>query len=92
MDSKLRSDEAARLLSNNVLLEALDELRKETVARWADCPARDTEGREWLWMFYQNTLRFEQVLKGYIGSGTIDQINKKQDTWMKNVSNIFKRK
>lgn len=91
MDSKLKSEEAARLLSNNVLLEALEDLRKETVARWSACPARDTEGREWLWMFYQSNLSFSEILKGYLATGKIEEFNKKQDGLMNRVTSIFKR-
>ena len=91
MDEKLRSDESLRLLNNDVLRLALKDLRELTVEQWAACPARDTEGREWLWMFYQNTMRFEEVLKGYLAKGKIDDFNRRQDGLMRKVSNIFKR-
>lgn len=91
MDSKLRSEEAARLLSNNVLLEALEALQKETVAKWSACPARDTEGREWLWMFYQANLSFSDILKGYLATGKIEEFNKKQEGFINKVTSIFKR-
>lgn len=91
MDSKFRSELSAQLLANPALKLALEDLRKKTVEQWAACPARDTEGREWLWMFYQNTMRFEDVLKGYLAEGKIDDFNKRQDSFIKNVTSLFKR-
>lgn len=90
MDSKFKSEEAGKLLSNSVLLEALEDLKKQTVSKWADCPARDTEGREWLWMFYHNTLRFEDVLKGYLATGRIEDFNKRKEGFIKNVFSRIK--
>lgn len=91
MDEKLKSEEAARLLSNDVLQNALKDLRDETIAQWSVCPARDTEAREWLWMFYQNTLRFETVLKGYLATGKILEFNKKQATVVDRLMSTFKK-
>lgn len=91
MDEKLKSEEAARLLSNDVLQQALKDLREETVSKWSACPARDTEGREWLWMFYQNTMRFEEVLKGYFASGKILDFNRKQASIFDKAMKVFKK-
>lgn len=91
MDEKLRAEEASRILSTDAFLSALKDLREQTIAQWSACPARDTEGREWLWMFYQNTMRFEDVLKGYLATGKIQDFNRKQTGFINKVTGIFKR-
>ena len=70
--------EAEELLSNRILKRALKDCRKEIMDMWEATPARDTDGREWLWKLHQASVRFENVLRGYIDTGKIAKANLKE--------------
>ena len=70
--------EAGELLSNRILKRALNDCRKEIMDMWEATPARDTDGREWLWKLHQASVRFENVLRGYIDTGKIAKANLKE--------------
>ena len=70
--------EAEELLSNRMLKRALNDCRKEILDMWEATPARDTDGREWLWKLHQASVRFENVLRGYIDTGKIAKANLKE--------------
>lgn len=69
-----RGDEAARVLEEKVVREALEAIRDEIISQWANTPARDTEGREWVWRHYKVVEKFEGMLRGYIESGRMAKI------------------
>ena len=70
--------EAEALLSNRMLKRALKDCREEIMSMWEQTPARDTDGREWLWKLHQASVRFENVLKGYVDTGKIAKANLKE--------------
>ena len=69
----MRGKRAEQLLNDSLMVEAFDAVRKEVISRWEAAPARDVDGREWLWMLHQATLRFEMIFKGMIDTGKIAQ-------------------
>jgi len=72
LDEKIaRGNEARAVLTNPVFIDSMDRLKKEIVEKWAACPARDTEGREWLWQHYQVALKFEETLTEVLNTGKL---------------------
>lgn len=96
MDDKVRGEYAGQILGNPVFVQACEVIKKEVIRAWADCPARDTEGKEYLWQLYRNTEKFENVFRGYIESGKLKMERDKQEqsTLQKvqdNVTKFFRR-
>ena len=67
----LRAEDAKRITEDPLFKEAMDKVKKEVLDLWGAAGARDTEGREWLWLMYQATLRFENVFKTYLETGRL---------------------
>lgn len=59
------------LLENELLNEALDAIEKEVVSQWAECPARDKEGKEALWQLMKTSQKFRRILEGYVQTGKL---------------------
>ena len=85
-----RSDEARRVLETPVVKEAIESLKAEIVAQWAATPARDEEGREWVWRHYKVAERFEAMLNGYVETGRFERIKIEQSAKDRAIS-WFKR-
>ena len=64
-----RGAAAAYIVNDPIFVEAMARLKKEVIEKWSECPARDVEGREWLWQHYQVTLKFEQLFTEIINTG-----------------------
>jgi len=79
MDDKVRGEYAGQILGNPVFASACEVMKKEVIQLWADCPARDTEGKEYLWQLYRNTVKFENVFRGYVESGKLALEREKQE-------------
>lgn len=73
-----RADQAKALLKDPLLKDAFESCKKTILKTWETTPARDAEAREWLWKMYQASMRFEEVFKGYIDSGTVAREKLKQ--------------
>ena len=86
----LRGENARRLLSDKVLQEAIAGIKKEITDQWAATPARDEEGREWIWRHYKVAERFEAMLKGYVEAGRVEAFKVEQSTMDKAIR-WFKR-
>lgn len=67
-----RGADAARVLDEKVVKEALREIKSEIIEQWEATPARDTEGREWIWRHYKVAQKFEGLLKAYIEAGKVE--------------------
>lgn len=70
-EDERRGRRAAELLGDEVLQEALNAIEAEVISKWADCPARDKEGKEALWQLYKTAQKFRGVLSGYVRSGQL---------------------
>ena len=75
-----RGGDAAVLIQNPLYVEAMSKLKKEVIEKWSECPARDVEGREWLWQHYQVTLKFEQIFQELINTGKMATVMKREQT------------
>ena len=69
-----RADDAKRVLSDPIVKQALEGIRKEIYSQWSATPARDSEGREWVWRHLKVLEKFEGILKGYIENGKIEKL------------------
>lgn len=66
-----RGQVSQSLLENELLNEALDAIEKEVVEQWAECPARDKDGKEALWQLMKTQQKFRRILEGYIQTGKL---------------------
>ena len=85
-----RGSEARALLANKMLQETLALMKHEVIEKWAACPARDVKGREWLWQFYQSTLKFEEKLVEVMNTGKLS-FQEKQMSLMEKVRSFTRR-
>lgn len=83
-----RGDEAAYITNHALFKEAMEMVKKDVIDKWSAAPARDKEGREWLWMFYQNALKFEEVFQTVINTGKMARIQQKQSA-VERVTSLF---
>ena len=66
-----RAEHAKQLMEDETLLAALAMIEAEIISEWEQCPARDVEGREFLWKYYKTSKKFRGILLGAIESGKI---------------------
>jgi len=66
-----RANRAQQLLSDKLLVEALDMIEREILDQWEACPARDTDGREAMWKYYKTAKKFRGILQGAVESGKV---------------------
>ena len=72
-----RSDEAKRVLAMPIVSETLDTMEKELHEAWMACPARDVEGREWIWRQSTAVRQFRGMLRTTMESGKFAMERKK---------------
>jgi len=89
MDAERRAEAAKQILGNPAFDEAMRVMREEVVAQWGACSAQDVKSREWLWMFYQNTLKFEGMLRGFIDTGRLAKLDRERSA-IEKVTGLFK--
>ena len=77
-DDEKRGENAQNLLNDPLLRKALDGSRATILEAWQATPIRDNEGREYLWKLHQASLRFEEILFGWIQNGEIAKANLKE--------------
>jgi hypothetical protein len=70
-DDEKRGENAQNLLKDPLLRKALDAARQVILEAWQKTPVRDNDGREYLWKLHQASLRFEEILFGYVQNGEI---------------------
>lgn len=73
-----RGEEAERLLSHPLFKECMQRMKDEIIAQWSAAPARDTDGREWLWQFHQVAHKFENTLRNLMETGKMASIKKRE--------------
>ena len=77
MNEEQRGQNAQSLLADPLLQKALNASRVAIIEEWAD--TREKEGREYLWMLHRASVKFEEILLGWIQNGEIAKANLKQD-------------
>ncbi len=76
MTPELRVNRAARaqaLLSDDLLVGALRDMRDAYVAAWTKTDARDTLGRELAWMGVKAVELFQAQLRRHVNDGKLAQ-------------------
>jgi hypothetical protein len=76
-EAERRGESAKALLDDPLLNKALKAVRTAVIEEWAD--TRQEEGREYLWRLHRASVKFEEVLLGYIQEGEIVKANLKPD-------------
>lgn len=66
-----RANNAERLFNDPMIQETLNLMEREINDAWLACPARDVDGREWLWRQAVSTRKFREILRGTMESGKI---------------------
>lgn len=69
-----RAEQARQALELPIVRETLDYMERETHEAWLACPARDTDGREWLWRQAVMTRKFRDLLRGTMEAGKLAKI------------------
>lgn len=87
IDIEDRANQAERLLTDPLLIEALELIEREIIEQWEACPVRDIEGRETVWRLYKTAKKFRDILKGAVESGKVAEFQEKN-----RFSNPFKMK
>jgi len=85
-----RGHQARAILNDPLFVESIARLKKEIIDKWAACPARDTEGREWLWQHYQVALKFEETITEVLNTGKLALKERKLST-VEKVKQVFRR-
>lgn len=70
-DEVAKAEAAKRIYEDPLFKEALKIVREAILDQWSSTPARDVEGREWLWMLHQSANRFENVFKSWMETGEL---------------------
>ncbi len=78
MTPQQRAEHASRLLEDPLVKEAFEMVEKQILDSWESCPARDVEGREYLWRFLKTTRKFKDVFIGVIQSGRLAPLREKK--------------
>lgn len=68
-----KGNEAARLLTDPLFIEAFDTVKTEINASWEETPARDTEGRERLWLMLKLLGRVRAHIETIAANGEIEK-------------------
>lgn len=64
-----RGEQAARLLSDELLLDAFATIEREYTDQWLQSPARDTDGRERLFLMVKTLHRLKLELQCVLETG-----------------------
>jgi hypothetical protein len=85
-----RYREAQQIVSTPIYVESMAKLKQGIIDKWAACPARDTEGREWLWQHYQVALKFEETLEEVLNTGKL-ALKEREMSFMDKVRSVSRR-
>lgn len=66
-----RGEQAERLLSDPLLVEAFATIEQELTRQWQDSPARDTQARETLWLSLKLLHRLQGQLQVVVETGQV---------------------
>jgi hypothetical protein len=78
-EEELRHAEQARqIIETPIVKDTLDMMERELYEAWLSTPARDPEGRDWIWRQAVVTRKFRDVLLGTMEMGKLAQEKIKQ--------------
>lgn len=73
-----RAQQAAQVLEHPLFREAMDAYKQQIMTNWAESPARDTEGREKLWLMLKTAEGVERHLTELMQTGRLASIQLEQ--------------
>lgn len=85
-----RSREAQAIVEAPLYRESMTKMKQGIIDKWAACPARDTEGREWLWQHYQVALKFEETFIEIMNTGKL-ALKERELSAVDKVKSVFGR-
>lgn len=65
---------AKEILENEVFQAVFQQIKQEFTEQWQQSPARDSEGREKLWMMLKLAEKFEAMVKTTLETGKLAQL------------------
>jgi len=77
IDDEQRGQNAQSLLDTPLLQKALDASRVAIIDEWAI--TKEKEGQEYLWMLHRASVKFEEILLGWVQNGEIAKANLKPE-------------
>jgi hypothetical protein len=89
-DEIARMREAQQIITTPIYVESMAKMKQGIIDKWAACPARDTEGREWLWQHYQVALKFEETLVEVLNTGKL-ALKEREMSFMDKVRSVSRR-
>ena len=75
-----RGEQAARLLSEPLLVETLELIELEYTQEWKNSPVRDVEGREKLWLMVRTVQKLRSELEAVLETGKLAQHRLEQES------------
>lgn len=66
-----RAGRAKEVLENEVYAEAFEQIKQEIEQQWKSSPARDTEGRERLWLMQALMTKLQTCLESTMQGGKV---------------------
>jgi len=84
---KTRGENASRILSDPLVVEALAIIERDIFEMWVVCPERDIEGKNILQQHIRNARKFRDILRGVMESGQLTMHREKPNPF----SNLFRR-
>ena len=73
-----RARQAQELIEHPLFVEAFETYRERLMKEWADSPARDTDGREKLWLMTKLLNGVENHLKELMQTGKLASLQLEQ--------------
>ena len=91
-ESLRRANASKRIFDDPLVQETLAVMEKEVMEAWMAVPARDVEGREFLWRLAVTTRKFRDLLHGTMESGKLaaDQIRRKNESIAARAVSMFR--
>ena len=84
---RVRGENAARILNDPLVIEALETIERDIFEMWVICPERDIEGKNLLQLHIRHARKFRDILRGVMESGKLTIQREKQNPF----TNIFRR-
>lgn len=73
-DRIARGEEARSILESPIFIEAFESAEKDIVSQWMGSPARDSEGREKLWVYLAMLRKVRAHMERAIETGDMARI------------------
>lgn len=67
----IRAEKARQVLQDPMVLDALNDIETAVISQWHECPVKDQDMRERLWMMYGVSKQFRKILQSHIETGEL---------------------